>query len=311
MKSAICTLFEGDYHFGLGALCNSLYKNGYRGVVHAGYRGSVPPWATGAALHEGYLELAIAPNFFLRLSPVTTDAHLTNYKPDFMLSLWRDHCADADALFYFDPDIVVMCRWSFFEEWVSCGVAVCADVNADMPATHPLRHAWSRFFGRHGIHVVREQNIYFNGGFVGVARQNRGFLKTWQRLQELMKPAIGGFQNTGLFDRTFLFHKTDQDTLNVATMTSEEPVSFMGRDGMDFQHGGGGYVMSHAAGSTKPWRKKMLWGVLTRVMPPNRADKAFVNHADLPIKLYSPLHLGLKRLDILLAAAAGKFISRA
>ena len=73
------------------------------------------------------------------------------------------------------------------------------------------------------------------------------FLQCWQRLQELMTPEIGGLENTMCDDRTFLFHKTDQDALNVAAMASESPISPMGQDGMDFQQGGGGYVMSHAA----------------------------------------------------------------
>lgn len=308
MKSAICTLFEGDYHFGLGALCNSLYRNGFRGVVYAGYRGPTPPWATGAAQHDSYSELNIASDFSVRFLPVTTDAHLTNYKPDFLLSVWRDRCSDADALFYFDPDITVICRWSFFEEWVQGGVAVCADINSDMPASHPLRHAWLRYFGPYGVQVIREQNVYFNAGFVGVAKQDMGFLNTWQRLQGLMKLAIGGLHNMGLFDRSFLFHATDQDALNVATMTCEEPVSCVGRDGMDFQSGGGGYIMSHATGSLKPWRKKMLWGTLTKATMPNRADKAFLRHADSPIRLFGPLNLGFKKLDLLAGSAIGRYM---
>jgi len=308
MKSAICTLFEGDYHFGLGALCNSLYQRGYRGVVYAGYRGPMPPWATGAAQHNGYSEFTVAPGFLVRFLPVTTDIHLTHYKSDFMLSVWRDHCTYADNLFYFDPDITVICQWSFFDEWVEGGVAVCADINADMPPSHPLRRAWLRYFGQYGFECTREQSMYFNAGFIGVASRNAGFLNTWQRLQELMKPAVGELRDVGLLDRTFLFHVPDQDALNVATMTCAEAVSSVGREGMDFQWGGGGYIMSHAAGVPKPWRKKMLWRTLTKATQPSRADKAFLRHADSPIKLYIPFHLGLKKLDLLAGSAIGRYI---
>jgi hypothetical protein len=308
MTSAICTLFEGDYHFGLGALCNSLYQRGYRGVIYAGYRGQLPPWAAGAAQRSGFSELTIEPQFLVRFVPLTTEVHLTSYKPDFMLSVWRDHCPGAHALFYFDPDITVICRWSFFEEWVEGGVAVCADVNADVPASHPLRHAWLRYFGPFGVQFIREQNIYFNGGFVGVTKQNAGFLNTWQRLIQLVAPATGGLRKLGVLDRSFLFHIPDQDALNVATMACQEPVSGVGQDGMDFRWEDGGYIMSHAIGGLKPWRKRMLWNTLTKAQPPSRADKAFLRHASSPIRLYGPLQFGLKKLDLLAGSALGRYM---
>ena len=308
MNSAICTLFEGDYHFGLGALCNSLYKNGYRGMIYAGHRGPLPPWAAEAAWESGHSELMVAPDFRLRLIPVSSDIHLTYFKADFMLSLWRDHCANADCLFYFDPDITVFCRWSFFEEWVEGGVTVCADVNSDMPASHPIRRAWSRYFGEQGVEIVREQSTYFNAGFVGMTKKNAGFLNTWQHIQQVMKPAVGELQEIGIADRTFPFHMPDQDALNIATMVCAEPISCLGRDGMDFHTGGGGFVMRHATGGVKPWQKKMLWSTVAKAIPPGRADKAFLKYVESPINLYGPLRLSLKKLDMFAASALGRYI---
>ncbi|MGD0579313.1 MAG: hypothetical protein ABSC08_10335 [Bryobacteraceae bacterium] len=307
MDSVVCTLFERDYHYGVGALVNSLCQHGFRGKVYAGYRGDLPPWATAARRESRYSELTVAPQLVLRFVPLPTQAHFTNHKPDFMLSLWDDYCPKAGALFYFDPDILVECRWSFFEEWIRFGVAVCADINPLLSADHPLRHAWREYFEPHGVRFIQQQSTAFNGGFAGVSRQHRNFLKTWQRLQQLMEPAVGGLQNRDLRDRTFLFHLTDQDALNAATMACEEPVSSAGLEGMDFVHGGGFCIMTHAGGGVKPWKKKMLWSAL-RAIPPRRSDKAFLRYAKSPIQLYSPMRLGLKKLDLLAGSALGRYI---
>jgi hypothetical protein len=310
MNSAICTLFEGNYHYGVGALADSLYEQGFRGTIYAGYRGQLPPWSKGVKAVDGLAEFSPAEGMALRFIPLTTKIHLTNFKPDFMLSLWQDHCPGAGSLFYFDPDITVTCRWSFFEQWVEAGVALCADVNPSMPSNHPIRHAWKQFYLPHGIAFRRDLDLYFNGGFCGLRREQIEFLHCWRHLQELMKPEIGGLQNVNVRDRTFLFHKTDQDALNVAAMASEAPISSMGQDGMDFQHGGGGFVMSHALGGQKPWNKNFLRSLLLRGNSPSRADRLYFRSVTTPIRLYPSLTLSRKRLFLLTASFLGRFMSR-
>jgi hypothetical protein len=308
MQSVICTLFEGNYHHGVAALVNSLYQNGFRGTVYAGYRGSLPAWVGSKTGAEDYAEVALGREVFLRFLPLAAKGHLTNYKPDFMLNLWDAHAPDADALFYFDPDIIVHCPWRFFDEWAQAGVAVCADVNSQMSPTHPLRHAWARYYATYGFEIVQSQHCYFSGGFLGVSRENRGFLVAWKLLQELMAPAIGGLENVNVRDRSFLFHKTDQDALNVATMMCPQPISSVGQDGMGFQSGGGGYLMTHAAGVVKPWKKKMLWTVLSKASRPSKADRTFMRYATFPLRSYSAVRLRLKKADLLVASALGRYL---
>jgi hypothetical protein len=338
MTSAVCTLFEGDYHFGVGALANSLYAHGFRGTIYAGYRGPLPPWVGGANAEtlkpeklkegsvpkdrgqkseptsdlrpptSGFTDFSPAEGLTLRFIPLTTKIHLTNYKPDFMLEIWEKHCPQAEAMFYFDPDITIKCRWTFFEEWIEAGVAVCADINPSMPNNHPIRYAWRKILTPHGLQFRNQFETYFNCGFVGVDARDRIFLKAWQQIQSLMKNCGVDFQSLGVGDRTFPFTCRDQDALNITCMATEQKISPLGQDGMDFQHGGGGYIMSHAIGSMKPWNKPFMRTVLRRASPPSRADKEFFKHVETPIRLYSPATLSFKKLFLLAASFLGRFM---
>src|SRR5437588_1625940 len=230
MTSTVCTLIEGDYHYGVAALANSLFANGYRGEIFAGYKGELPAWASDAvASAAGTLDLRVAAGLNLRFLRIDAHGHLTNLKPYFMIEVWKRHSPEAQALFYFDPDIVVRCRWSFFEEWILAGVALCADVNWVMPAGHPIRFAWKKFFGTRGLLARRELEIYFNGGFIGVHRSNQEFLTLWKQLTDVAAGEIGGLLRTNIGERTYLFCKTDQDFLNFAAMASTQEISAVGQ----------------------------------------------------------------------------------
>ena len=149
MNAAVCTLFEGDYHYGLGALVNSLCKSGFRGVVWAGYRGPLPPWASPILEIGAFRDFCVNEGCTIRFIRLDATIHFAYCKPQFMLEVFEQYAPDIDALFYFDPDIVVKCRWSFFEEWATCGVALVQEiVNGGMSATHPYRAAWSSYAGR-------------------------------------------------------------------------------------------------------------------------------------------------------------------
>ncbi len=304
MKSAICTLFEGNYHYGLGALANSLYHYGFRGTIWVGYRGSPPPWASPLVERNGFHEYSFSEGCSLIFVSLATSSHLTNYKPDFMLKVWRELCSDADALFYFDPDIVIKCRWSYYEEWVSRGVALCEDVNSPLLKNHPLRMAWREFYESHSFYLSSDIERYVNGGFIGVKKTNKDFLRSWLKVQKVMAPAIGGLNNTNIEDRTFLFNKTDQDALNIALMNTQLPTSLIGKEGMDFIFGG--FTMSHAIGGGKPWVKRYWSDALLKRKSPRLSDNEYWKHTQYPIELYSRIALLGKRLDL----GVGKLLSR-
>ena len=307
-RAAICTLFEGDYHYGLGALANSLYRHGYRGTIWAGYRGALPPWASSAGGCPEDAEFPVADGCAIRFLRLQTDRHLTNYKPDFLADLWQRFCPDADALFYFDPDIVIKCAWSFFEEWASYGVALCEDINSPMPSSHPIRQAWRGFCGENGVPLPRELDAYVSGGFVGLSRKHAALLVTWKKLIQALEGKTGNLKQIGFGDRPYAFYNADQDVLNMTLMSTSEPLSLIGREGMDFIPGG--YTMSHAAGGVKPWRKRMLWSAL-RGIPPTLPDKAYWQNTRCPLRLYSAAAAWLHRCDLVAASAVGRVLRRA
>jgi len=111
----VCSLFDGDYHLGLGALVNSLFKFGFRGLVYAAYRGPLPPWAADAREGTDFHELHVGDGCAIRFVKVDFAGHLANYKPDFILFVLRTHASRARRVYYFDVDIVVKAPWRFFQ----------------------------------------------------------------------------------------------------------------------------------------------------------------------------------------------------
>jgi hypothetical protein len=307
MDSAICTLFEGDYHRGVGALVNSLCKHGYRGVVWVGYRGAPPPWAQPLHHGNGNAEFRLPTGGAIHFVPVDTEVHLTNYKPEFMLRVWSDGAQEARKLFYFDPDIVIKCDWTFFEDWVEGGVALCEDVNSPMPSSHPIRHAWQRFYARKGISLARRHDFYVNGGFLGITREHRTLLETWKEMLAALRDETGPLDQLLAGHRPYAFHTADQDVLNAVLMACDLPVSLVGKDGMDFIPGG--YIMSHAIGKAKPWRKPMLRSALGGY-PPTLADKSYWQNVETPIRLWPSASLLLRKFDLTAAAALGRLMRR-
>jgi len=323
MQSAICTLFEGHYHFGLAALTNSLYKQGYRGSIYAGFRGELPPWAVSASDNlslkwKNGKTLPVADGLQLHFLPLETAYHLTNYKPDFMLELWDGPAANASNMFYFDPDIVVVRSWELFEEWTSCGVAVSEDVNSPLEEHHPRRVAWRRYFGEKGINLQFINAIYVNGGFIGISKVDIVFLELWRKVQETMAPVIGGL-NLSIFQDDHMellekaggpfmpFVKTDQDALNAAIEATSQKISFIRKEGMGFDNGFN--MMYHALGSTKPWNwKPFIQSIGGR--PPRKVDIEYWKVVNSPILTMSSNIVFLRKISLKITIAIGRFYKR-
>lgn len=304
-EDCVCTLFEGDYHFGVGALVNSLCRAGFRGTVFAGYKGPLPSWAQTDAFNR----FEPAPGVVIEFIRLETSWHLANYKAKFMFDLLENHAKSAQRIAYFDPDIVVTCRWGFFQDWMDGGVSVVQEItNGTMPSSHPLRRAWTAFLNTNGEVKRNDMDRYFNSGFVALARNRSGFLLLWQKLMECILAEQEGIATEFMpGDRSLPFYGVDQDCMNAALMATSEDISAIGPEGMGFVSGG--FTMQHAVGSPKPWRFSFLQSMMSG-KPPTSAIKAFWEHADGPIRLMSDQKLILHRVGVRLAALSGRFHSR-
>jgi hypothetical protein len=310
MKSAVCTLFGGQLHYGLGALANSLYAHGFRGTIFAGFDEPLPPWAQNVEKHNGFFQFKAADGLLIRFIHLEPDVHFSNYKPDFILDVWEKHCPQADALFYFDPDITIKCRWTFFEEWVGYGIALIQDItNSNMPDNHPIRCAWKHHAETLGLTVKRPLSQYFNAGFIGLIRSYASSLELWKQLQHSLKD-VGVDTSTMMpaDGRSNPFGGRDQDMMNIMAMVTEHPLSTIGPEGMDLIHGG--FTMSHALGKPKPWAKNFFKSAL-KGSGVSMADKSFWKHCETPIKLFDRRHISIRRFELKAASAVSRFIRRA
>jgi hypothetical protein len=306
--SVICTLYEGNYHLGLGALVNSLYAQGFRGHFYAGYRGDVPPWAERSVRKNGTGWLFdVNGDCTLHFVPVATQTHFNNYKPHFLLELMEKLCPQEQNFFFFDPDIVVKAPWSFFERWVSHGIAVCEDLNHYLPRNHPVRLAWKEYAAACGLSIRQEIDKFYNGGFFGVRQDHQDFLQAWKNLFECRARDGVDLRRFELSGFEFPYLYLDQDLMNLALMLVAQPISAVGPEGMDFTPGG--QVMSHSAGATKSWRKKFVWEALNGSAP-SRADKEFIRHTQSPIRIFSTRQLTTRRVGVMVGSAIGRFYRR-
>ncbi|GAB2580979.1 hypothetical protein [Spirosoma areae] len=318
-ESVVCTLFEGHYHYGVAALVNSLYQQGFRGDIYAGYRGELPFWVNllendVAIDWKGSKSFAVATGLKLHFLPLETGHHFANYKPDFMLLLWNSVAKAAEQMFYFDPDIVLFSKWILFEEWVTYGVALCEDVNSPLPERHPRRMVWRKHFNKTGINLSFKSTIYANSGFVGINKQMLNFLFIWSQVLENIGTQVMGLNRSSLPGGSQLlkdsvgafnaFDIPDQDALNVAIEAWNGELSFIGKEGMSFKYGSN--LMRHAIGQPKPWNKNFILYALHGT-PASSSEKAFLLNTQYPISIYSKTRIRILRLSIIFSAFISRF----
>ncbi|MEP5255637.1 MAG: hypothetical protein ABJQ39_11305 [Winogradskyella arenosi] len=268
INNHVVTLFEGNYHYGVASLCNSLHKQGFNGDVFVGYRGELPDWTLKAKINkkigwDNAKSLKVNGSMTLHLLPLKTKYSLTNYKPDFLIELFENKNLKIDSLFYLDPDITINKHWNHFMQWIDAGVALCEDVNSPIPEYHPRRVGWRNYYKTFNVDLNFKTEMYVNGGFIGLKRDDIQFLKTWKLAQEYMSEKIGGLERS-IFSKGAvklkkehgfnIFDKTDQDALNIAIEATLLNVSIVGKEGMGFNMGYN--IMYHNLGSSKPWNKK-------------------------------------------------------
>lgn len=316
MGGIICTVFEGNYHYGVAALANSLYFNGFKGDFYVGYRGNLPAWVTSKWAQttefdwEGNAHtLNVKEDFRLIFLEVNQQRHLAHYKPAFMLSLMKDIAPLSTSIAYFDPDIVIKCRWRFYEEWMEFGVALVHEiVSQDMPVNHPTRMQWQRVIMECGKEVTKNISAYINCGFCGVSRENIEFLELWDYY---ITKAITTYKQDekifATFDRTSAFWSIDQDTFNMVAMSCNCPISEMGPEAMDFINAG--WTMSHAVGSPKPWKNFFLRSMLSGFSP-TLSEKQYWNYANKGIRSHSDFELKRKKYSIIIASFISRFYTR-
>ena len=172
-----------------------------------------------------------------------------------------------------------------------------------LPSDHPLRFQWMEIARSAQLTEKRSLSRYYNGGFVGVPGRVRKVLEVWESLLEAAK--VFGYDTTQLAstDRTSPWQAADQDLLNIAVMTTDVPTSTLGPDGMDFS--GGGYVMSHAVNSPKPWARQYMRSTVSG-RPPTLADKGFWDNAEHPIRLFPESTVRKRKVALKAAIAFGR-----
>jgi hypothetical protein len=304
---AVCTLWEGDYHKGLATLVNSLVSTGFRGKVWAGYRGTLPEWSEASDRRAQRHVLTLPIGIELIFIRIDGDLHLSHYKPIWCLRILNELDTQATGIYYFDPDIFVLTRWSFFEEWLEFGIACCEDHHLPLNPNHPVARRWQNFATSAGFEIKHPADATINSGLVGVARASSSFFNTWQSVIEHGHRSFALATDLKSGERSDIFHNIDQDAFNIAARVADQALSHTGIDGMAFDRGE--WLTLHATGD-KPWRRRVFRDLITRGVVPDRALRLYWQFAEGPLHAEPAGRVRSHHRLIPLAAFLGRFYRR-
>ena len=307
MHYAIFTLYEKTYHLGVAALINSLVRTKFSGSIFVGYRDELPPWRDQFQSEEQEsFELNGCKIHFFKCDP---DRHLGYHKPFVARELLAKH-SDISALFYADPDITFIAPWAFFEDWVTCGVTLCADSNFPRVCLHhPWRRKWAELIATSELKVAKNAlEDYANSGFFGLRREDIAFLDRWVQLTEAFERQGGNTRAFAMSERTQGI-TSDQDIMAAAMMSFPGRLSFLGQEAMGFS--GHYFILSHAIESPKPWNGNFVLRALKGTRP-SEASGFFVRNANSPIRTSSSRWDHVRRwADHACAKLVGRLVGRA
>ncbi|MEO6722470.1 MAG: hypothetical protein ABIN67_19025 [Ferruginibacter sp.] len=269
----LTSLAEHHYFLGLSALINSVVKNGtYVDKIIIGYRGPLPRWLPPLKTTERGQSCTLTSGLEMELIEMKKNVHMVHEKPKWFQYVSEVLEPDASEFFFFDSDIVILNRMSFFGEWVEEGVALCEDVNNDMNHDHPIRKQWVSLAQQEGCTITNPHICgYYNSGFIGWTRENAGFIDDWVKSFDILAQKSGDMRWARVQDRTHTVLSTNQDSLNLAAMITRYPISTIGPEAMGFRFGLS--LMSHPIGS-KPWKRSFVKEFMKGV-PPRVSDVIF------------------------------------
>jgi hypothetical protein len=286
------TLAEKKYFNGVAALVNSMIKNGtYADKIIVGYRGDLPKWLPKLSDNNRGKYIKLEQGLIVEFIELQGDLHMVHEKPKWFHYLSHVLEPDAEEYFFFDSDIIIVNRMSFFGEWVKQGVAICEDVNYDMSASNPIRKQWINLATENNRTIVNNFSRYYNSGFLGWRKDSKKFIDDWLECSKIMNEISGDLKQFRVSDRTSVVLSANQDSLNMAAMVTFSELSIIGPEAMGFHYGLS--LMLHPLGK-KPWDINFTKRFFTGIKP-RSGDLGFWQHVNSKVfKPYSNLTVSWK-----------------